>query len=83
MSRTKALRAARVALAIGAILVLTGCTRGMSDLREGVAQEKQKKGAPIPPLPVIKDLENFGFSPEDSKLVMRDNGYALAQRRPA
>jgi hypothetical protein len=35
------------------------------------------------PSAYIKDLESFGFSPEDSKLVMRDNGYALAQRRPA
>jgi predicted TIM-barrel fold metal-dependent hydrolase len=35
------------------------------------------------PSSYIKDLENFGFSPEDSKLVMRDNGVALAQRRPA
>jgi type IV pilus assembly protein PilP len=53
MSNTTALRAARVALAIAAVLMLAGCTRGMSDLRDWVSQEKQKKGAPIPPLPVI------------------------------
>jgi predicted TIM-barrel fold metal-dependent hydrolase len=35
------------------------------------------------PSSYIKDLANFGFSPEDSKLVMRDNGVALSHRRPA
>ena len=35
------------------------------------------------PTSYIKDLENFGFTPEESRLVMRENGLALAQRRPA
>jgi hypothetical protein len=35
------------------------------------------------PSSYIKDLENFGFTPEDSRLVMRDNGVGLSQRRPA
>ena len=35
------------------------------------------------PTAYIKDLENFGFTPEESRLVMRENGLALAQRRPA
>jgi len=67
MSRTTALRAARVALAIGAVLMLAGCTRGMSDLRDWVAQEKQKKGAPIPPLPVIKTFETFLYNDQDRR----------------
>ena len=67
MSKTKALRAARVALAIGAFLALAGCTRGMSDLRDWVAQEKQKKGAPIPPLPVIKTFETFLYNDQDRR----------------
>jgi type IV pilus assembly protein PilP len=44
---------------LGAMLVLGGCTRGMSDLRAWVAHQKSLKGAPIPPLPVIKTFETF------------------------
>ena len=57
---------ARFALALGMIMLLAGCTRGMSDLRDWVAQEKSKKGAPIPPLPVIKTFETFQYS-DDGK----------------
>ena len=63
MSKTTALRAARVALAIGAVLMLAGCTRGMSDLRDWVAQEKSKKGAPIPPLPLETSSTRSMWSP--------------------
>ena len=35
------------------------------------------------PAAFIKDLDNNGFSAADAHLVMRDNGLALAQRRPA
>ncbi|HET6874724.1 MAG TPA: amidohydrolase family protein [Acidimicrobiales bacterium] len=35
------------------------------------------------PASYIKDLRNFDYSDEDCRLVMRDNGFALAQRRPA
>jgi hypothetical protein len=35
------------------------------------------------PVSYIKDLKNFDFSDADCKLIMRDNGFALAQRRPA
>lgn len=57
----KPVHVARFALILGAVLVLGGCTRGMSDLRSWVAQEKAKKGAPIPPLPVIKTFETFKY----------------------
>ncbi len=51
----------RFLLVLGTALVLGGCTRGMSDLRDWVAQEKAKKGAPIQPLPVIKTFETFKY----------------------
>jgi hypothetical protein len=35
------------------------------------------------PSSYIKDLESFGFTRDDSRLVMRDNGVALSHRRPA
>jgi predicted TIM-barrel fold metal-dependent hydrolase len=35
------------------------------------------------PMSYIKDLKNFGFRDQDCRLVMRDNGMALAERRPA
>ena len=56
---------ARIALLLVAALVLGGCTRGTSDLREWIAQQKAKKGAPIPPLPVIKTFETFTYADQD------------------
>jgi type IV pilus assembly protein PilP len=58
---------ARLLLMLGIALVLSGCTRGMSDLRDWVAQEKAKKGAPIPPLPVIKTFETFKYDDQDRR----------------
>jgi len=56
---------ARVGLVLAAALMLGGCTRGTSDLREWIAQQKAKKGAPIPPLPVIKTFETFTYADQD------------------
>jgi len=63
----KSAQLARLALMLAAALVLAGCTRGMSDLRAWVAQEKAKKGAPIPPLPVIKTFETFKYDDQDRR----------------
>ncbi len=57
----------RALLMLGAALVLGGCTRGMSDLRSWVAQEKARKGAPIQPLPVIKTFETFKYTDQDMR----------------
>jgi hypothetical protein len=35
------------------------------------------------PASYIKDLQNFGYTPEQCQAVMLDNGLALATRRPA
>lgn len=70
MSSLNAIRPAQVArllLMLAALALLAGCTRGMSDLRDWVAQEKSKKGAPIPPLPVIKTFETFQYSDEGKR----------------
>jgi type IV pilus assembly protein PilP len=58
---------ARLLLMLGIAMVLSGCTRGMSDLRDWVAQEKAKKGAPIPALPVIKTFETFKYDDQDKR----------------
>ena len=51
--------------AIAVVLVaIGGCTPG-SDLRQWVAQEKAKKGAPLEPLPVIKTFETFEYKDQD------------------
>jgi type IV pilus assembly protein PilP len=63
----KPARLARIALMLGAVLVLAGCTRGMSDLRAWVAHQKSLKGAPIPPLPVIKTFETFTYKDQDKR----------------
>lgn len=61
----KPAHASRLLLMVAAALVLAGCTRGMSDLRNWVAQEKAKKGAPIQPLPVIKTFETFKYNDQN------------------
>lgn len=63
----KPVHLAKVSLLIAAALMLGGCTRGMSDLRDWVAQQKAKRGAPIPPLPVIKTFETFTYSDQDKR----------------
>lgn len=55
-----------IALVIVALL-MAGCTRGMSDLRSWVAQQKARKGAPIQPLPVIKTFETFIYADQDMR----------------
>jgi type IV pilus assembly protein PilP len=67
LSAIKPARVAKVLLMLGAVLTLAGCTRGMSDLRDWVAQEKAKRGAPIPPLPVIKTFETFTYSDQEKR----------------
>jgi predicted TIM-barrel fold metal-dependent hydrolase len=37
----------------------------------------------VEPASYVKDLENFNYTAEECRLVMRDNGKALSQRRPA
>ncbi len=63
----KSVRTTRVLLMLGMALILSGCTRGMSDLRSWIAQEKAKKGAPIQPLPVIKTFETFKYDDQDRR----------------
>ncbi|MBD8872807.1 pilus assembly protein PilP [Rhodanobacter sp. DHB23] len=55
----------RIGLLLAAVLMLGGCTRGTSDLREWIAQQKAKKGQPVPPLPVIKTFETFTYADQD------------------
>jgi len=59
--------AIRFLLMLAIALMLSGCTRGTSDLRDWIAQEKAKKGAPIPPLPVIKTFETFKYDDESAR----------------
>jgi type IV pilus assembly protein PilP len=58
---------ARLLLMLGFALIVSGCTRGTSDLRDWIAQEKAKKGAPITPLPVIKTFETFKYNDQDKR----------------
>ncbi|MFK2878418.1 pilus assembly protein PilP [Rhodanobacter hydrolyticus] len=57
----------RITLLLVAALMLGGCTRGTSDLREWISQQKAKKGEPIPPLPVIKTFETFTYADQDQR----------------
>ncbi|WP_158880166.1 pilus assembly protein PilP [Rhodanobacter sp. L36] len=66
-SAIKPSHAVRALVTLCVALILSGCTRGMSDLHDWVAQEKAKKGAPIQPLPVIKTFETFKYEDQDKR----------------
>lgn len=70
---------ARIALLLFTVLLLAGCTGSNSDLREWIAQQKAKKGAPIPPLPIIKTFETFIYADQD----LRDPFGASAEEMSA
>ncbi|HEX7340385.1 MAG TPA: pilus assembly protein PilP [Rhodanobacteraceae bacterium] len=63
--QAKHLRLLMILLAMGTLLA--GCTRGTADLHQWVAQQKAKKGAPLPPLPVIKTFETFAYTDQDKR----------------
>ena len=67
LSAITRMRALQWLLLLATAVFLSGCTRGMSDLRGWVAQEKAKKGAPIQPLPVIKTFETFTYADQDQR----------------
>jgi type IV pilus assembly protein PilP len=58
--------AGSLACVIAVTAALGGCSEG-SDLRQWVAQEKAKKGAPLDPLPVIKTFETFEYKEQDAR----------------
>jgi type IV pilus assembly protein PilP len=58
---------AKALLLVCAAMTLAGCTRGTTDLHDWVAQEQAKRGAPIPPLPVIKTFETFIYNDQDKR----------------
>jgi type IV pilus assembly protein PilP len=56
--------ASRLVFLALALAVLAGCAPG-NDLRDWVAKEKGKKGAPLDPLPVIKTFETFEYKDQE------------------
>jgi type IV pilus assembly protein PilP len=61
----------RMLLLAAALAFLAGCTAGDADLREWVQAEKNKKGAPLPALPVLKTFETFVYKDRDDKDQLR------------
>ena len=55
----------RLLLLATTALFLGGCVSGNADLEQWVAQQKARKGAPLPPLPVIKTFETFIYQDQD------------------
>jgi type IV pilus assembly protein PilP len=49
------------ALTAPALIALGGCAKSDADLRQWVADEKSRPGAPLPPLPVLKTFETFAY----------------------
>ena len=74
----------RVAALLTLFALVSGCTGGDDDLRQWVAQEKAKKGTPVPPLPVLKTFETFDYTYKDNDPDIRDPfGLSLADRQEA
>ncbi len=80
---------ARIAIAFATLAMLLGLAAcsGQDDLHQWVAQEKAKKGAPLPPLPVIKTFETFVYQDQDKRdpfepAPAQANGQNLAGPHP-
>lgn len=60
---------ARIAIAAALLAMLFGLAACSSnnDLHQWVAQEKARKGAPLPPLPVVKTFETFVYQDQDKR----------------
>lgn len=59
-------RIAIVLVTVAMLLGLAACS-GQDDLHEWVAQVKARKGAPLPPLPVVKTFETFLYQDQDKR----------------
>ncbi len=58
--------AIRILCVAAAVAALPACTPD-NDLRQWVAQEKAKKGAPLQPLPTVKTFETFLYDSKDRR----------------
>jgi len=67
MTPSRLPHAVRLLLICAVLALLAGCTGGDADLKEWVAAEKAKKGAPLPALPVLKTFETFSYRDKDDK----------------
>ncbi|HET9819212.1 MAG TPA: pilus assembly protein PilP [Rhodanobacteraceae bacterium] len=61
------MRPSRIAIVLATLAMLLGLAAcsGQGDLHEWVAQVKARKGAPLPPLPVVKTFETFLYQDQD------------------
>lgn len=57
--------ARRFLLLIALLILVSACGGNRADLEQWVAQEKAKRGAPLPPVPVIKTFESFEYRDQD------------------
>lgn len=54
-------------VAVAAMVLLSGCGSGMSDLDQYVAEVKARKSTSIPPIPQLKQFESFLYEPGDRR----------------
>jgi len=58
---------ARLALAVAAVLALSGCADGNDDLRARIEEIKSRPGGRIEPLPEVKPYETFAYAAADQR----------------
>jgi type IV pilus assembly protein PilP len=63
------MRPSRIAIVLATLAMVLGLTAcsGQGDLHAWVAQVKARKGAPLPPLPVVKTFETFLYQDQDQR----------------
>lgn len=54
-------------IAMLALVLLSGCSRGMSDLDAYIAEVKARPGGRIEPLPEIRTYQTFRYDPGDAR----------------
>lgn len=60
-------RIRHVLFALVATGALAGCTKGMAELEAKVSEIKDRKGAPLEPLPVMKTFETFEYTAQQMR----------------
>jgi type IV pilus assembly protein PilP len=57
----------RFALAVAAVMALSGCADGNDDLRARIEEIKSRPGGRIEPLPEVKPYETFAYAAADQR----------------
>lgn len=55
----------RIALAIGVVVIVSGCAESRAELDAYIESIKQRPGGPLPPIPVMREFPTFEYAAQD------------------